>query len=350
MKVALVRPMGAQNAVRGIGFYTERLFAALKKSGADIDLINFSWLSGPYKKYDVIHFPYFEPFFLTLPFMIWKNSVVTVHDLTQVVFSKQFPRGFKGELKWQVQKFSLRYSDAIITDSFSSQADIHRITHYPLKKIEVIHLAPDESFKPVTENKYLDGVREKYSLPEKYVLYVGDINWNKNLVTLVRACQKIGVDLVLPGKSVLADEIDVSHPSNKYLGDLLKALKNNPKVHRLGFVPTADLVGIYNLAGVYVQPSVYEGFGLPVLEAMSCGTPVVCGKNSSLSEIAEEAAIYTDITSEETLAEKINKILHLTRAEREDLAKVLTKQAGKFSWEKTARETYAVYEKVLERV
>ncbi len=349
MNIALVRPPNLANTVRGVGFYTERLFEALVKLNADIELVDFSYLSSPYKKFDIVHFPYYDTFFLTLPFMIRKNSVVTVHDLTPLLFPAGFPRGFKGKLKWQIQKFSLRFSDALITVSRSSKNDIIRLVGFPKNKIFVTYEAPGADFRPLKDGDRLFAVKDKYQLPEEFILYVGDINYNKNLAGLLRAFAKLiglkkyrGVNLVLAGRSFNSLEI----PEAGEIKREAEALGIAEKVVSPGFVPPEDLAVFYNLAKVYVQPSLYEGFGLPVVEAMACGCPVVCGKNSSLPEVAGEAGVYADIKSPEDLCAKVVQVLSLSPEGYQSLSRNCLSQAGQFSWEKTALGTLAVYEKI----
>jgi glycosyltransferase involved in cell wall biosynthesis len=187
----------------------------------------------------------------------------------------------------------------------------------------------------------LNNVRRKYSLPESFVLYVGDINYNKNILGLIKAFSGLegNASLVLVGKAFWEKDL----PETQAIIQLIKSLKLEKKVLRLGFLPAQDLVAIYNLASVYCQPSFYEGFGLPVLEAMACGCPVVAAKNSSLSEICGQAAILVD-------PENINDMIKgLKKAflEKKSLKEKGLTQAKKFSWEKTARQTYEVYQKVV---
>src|SRR5205814_1416142 len=147
----------------------------------------------------------------------------------------------------------------------------------------------------------LESARSKYKLPDNFALYVGDVNWNKNLHGLLNAISISKIQLVLVG-SALTDQ---NLPQVKELDALIKELDLGSLITKTGFVPEKDLVVLYNLAGVVVMPSFYEGFGLPVLEGMACGTPVVCSKNSSLEEIGGDVAIFCDPSDPKDISLKI---------------------------------------------
>lgn len=338
MKVALVKPPRLANPVRGVGFYTQRLLAALEDLGVDIQLIESSFNPMVYHGFDIVHFPFFDIYWPTFPPIRLKKTVVTFHDVIPLKFPQAAPAGLRGKAVWRFQRELLKTVDAVITDSETSKKDIAEMVNIPGPKIHVTYLASDPEFRQIKDKRFLKNIVQKYHLPEKFILYVGDVNWNKNIPTLVKAVQEVGVELVLVGKSFLAENVDFSNIENQPLKEVLSLIKNDSRIHRLGFVPTADLAGVYNLAKCYVQASVYEGFGLPVLEAMSCGTPVICGKHSSLVEIGGNAVTYADVENVDDLADKIIKVKPTGRE---------IKQSSNFSWEKTAQETLKVYEKVL---
>lgn len=348
MRVALVKPPNIDSRVRGGGFYAERLYTSLQNiSDLKVEWQNFSVNPKTYEKYDLVHFAYFDPFALTLPPVRLTKTVVEIHDLIPLKFPEHFPLGRKAKVIWPVQKRILKSVNAITTLSEASKKDITEITKYPREKIQVVYLAADPAFKRVSDKNYLERIKKKYHLQQKFVLYVGGVNWNKNLITLVIACQKNGVNLVLVGKEFLREDVDFSHSELEPFREVLQIIKNDQRVQRLGFVPTEDLVGIYNLASVYVQPSVYEGFGLPILEAMSCGLPVICGRNSSLPEIAGDAATYADVKDFKDLSIKILEALKFSSSEKSKVAENSIKQSQKFSWQKTAEKTYEVYQNVI---
>ncbi len=327
MKVALVKPPQQGSLQRGVGFYAQRLFDALnQRQVMEINWVDFSFNPLSYQKFDIVHFPYFDEFFFTLPPFLPQKTVISILDCTKLKFPGHFPAGLRGKVAWPWQKSLATRAAAIITLSESAKADIKTFFGSQESKINVTYLAADEIFKPLKSKR------------ENFVLYVGGVNWNKNVITLIRACQKIKMPLVLVGKEFLNKNVDFSNIENQSFIEILKLVQDDKNIKMLGFVPTEGLVDLYNRAKVYVQPSVYEGFGLPILEAMSCGTPAICGKNSSLTEIAGDAATYADVTDVNDLASKIETI--------EPTGKEIF-QARKFSWEKTATETVKVYEKVL---
>lgn len=148
MKIAIdVSPLQTGHKVRGVGFYLEHLRKALLDYHPENEYTFFSRGEKLPKNIDIVHFPYFEPFFLALPLYNHFKTVVTVHDLTPIVFPKAFPRGLKGELKWQMQRYALKNANAIITDSESSKRDIITFVKANPDKINVVYLAAGEEFK-----------------------------------------------------------------------------------------------------------------------------------------------------------------------------------------------------------
>lgn len=333
-----------QHRVRGTGFYIKNLKKALIKYYPKKSYKFFVRGEKLSKSIDLVHYTYFEPFFLTLPFFNKTKTVVTVHDLTPLVFPKYFPVGIKGAIKWQIQKLALSRMDAIITDSESSKNDIIKYANIPSAKINTVYLAASSSFKVIKDRKLLEKIHVKYNLPEKFVLYVGDVTWNKNLPRLVQAIKKINVNLVMIGKALVNDNFDSTNPWNQDLVNLRKLTENDKRFIKLGFLEEEDLVGVYNLANVFTMPSIYEGFGLPVVEAMTCGTPVVTSKEGSLQEVADNAVFYVDPYTINSIANGISNVFTSKKLQKELSQKGLN-QAKKFSWKKTAQDTIKVYEK-----
>ena len=348
MKVAIdVSPLKSVHRFRGIGSYTENLTKALQslgKSDLEVELVE---KGKALRDCDLIHYPYFDLFLMTLPLISKRKTVVTIHDTTPLVFPKHYPSGIKGRFKLEAQKLALKTINGVITDSKNSKKDIIKYLGYPEKKIYVIYLAAADIFRPAKEEKSLEKIRKKYQLPRKFVLYVGDVNYNKNVLGLIKACKSIKIPLVIVGKQAVQKEFDKTHIENQPLVQLIKLYGKDPGVLRLGFVPNEDLAIIYNLATVYCQPSFYEGFGLPVLEAMACGTPVVTSKKSSLPEIAGEAAILVDPYDINDIANGLTAAME-NGSLREDLIRKGPEQAKKFSWEKTANETYKIYQRIVQ--
>lgn len=344
MKVAFVNIPIVGHIRRGSGVYAQNLFKSLSTNReVEVSPVN---LKDNLKRFDLIHFPYFDPFFLTLPVFRDYKSVVTVHDLIPLKFPKHFPRGLKGEIKWLLQKFSLTHSSAILTDSQASMKDIVNFTGMSQEKIHVAYLGVREDFKVLKSQKVLDEVRKKYNLPEKFILNVGDVNYNKNIPGIINAFAKVrenypDIDLVLVGNGFTTD--------SPQLSEVLKLIAQfglETKVKRLGYIDLSNLVAVYNLAKVYIQPSFAEGFGLPVLEAMACGCPTVVSNTSSLPELVGDGGILVNPDDINNIVSGISEVLQNKSLQQEIITKGI-QRAKEFSWNKCAEQTIKIYKEVL---
>lgn len=343
-KIAIdISPLNDGNSIRGVGYYTRNLVFALQqeiKTNSDfkhyqIDLISNS--SFDISNYSLVHYPYFDPFKLTLP----KTNIpyiVTCHDLIPRAFKKHFPVGLKGELKWLIQKHRLEKSAYIICPSFSAKYQILSNIRYQDQKIFVTYEAATPDFKKITDSKYLKQIKNKYKLPDNFVLFVGDINWNKNIPKLVKACLKLKYHLVIVGKAAIQKVID--HPWTKDI--IWLQSQKSPLIHLTGFVSDEDLPAIYNLAKIYCQPSYSEGFGLPLLQAMQSGTPVCYSQKSSLPEIMDFNGEYFNPYSLKSLKKSLKK-LWIDKKLREKYSQNGLKRAQVFDWKYTALQTLALY-------
>ncbi len=327
------------HSVRGTGFYIKNLVEALKKYHPDDSYVYFIKGDTLPNDLDIVHYPYFEPFFLTLPTFSRYKTVVTVHDLTPFVFPKQFPSGLKGRLKWLIQRAALSKTQAIITDSQCSKRDIIKYARIDSRKIQVVYLAADPVYRKLS---HFDSkpIRKLYDLPEKFFLYVGDVTWNKNLPRLVSAVKKTNIPLVMVGKALTAQQSKSDNSWNVDIVEVIKTIEGDEQFIRLGFIPLEELVLIYNAATAFVMPSLYEGFGLPPLQAMAVGTPVLISSAGSLPEICGEAAVVVDPGDEKDITRGIMEILDEQRAAT--LRAQGLERAKQFSWEKCARETFNV--------
>lgn len=340
-------PLASGHSGRGVGQYTRQLVAALRRYEPDHEYVEFGGADPVPDQAQLVHYPYFDPFFRTLPLIKRKPTVVTVHDLIPLVFPERFPAGIKGTLKWHAQRISLSWATRILTDSDCSKRDIVRIVGFPDVRIDVVRLAPPEGYAPVIDKAKLAAAAKTYHLPKRFILYVGDINWNKNVSGLLTVFDDIAkrdktIHLVLVGKAFMNSNI----PEARQIDDTILSLGLRDRVLRPGYVPDADMPTLYSLATLYVQPSLYEGFGFPVLEAMSSGCPVVTSGAASLSEIAGPARII-DMADVSSAAATIRAALTMTPKER---AAAVTKGlawAKRFSWQTVARETIAVYKKAV---
>jgi glycosyltransferase involved in cell wall biosynthesis len=331
--------------VRGVGMYIQ----SLQKSLLSYDPKNhYTFFSKPQnlsQNTDIVHYPYFDPFFFTLPIIRFHKTVVTVHDLTPLVFPQHFPAGFKGNARWFIQKHALKAVNGIITDSECSKNDIIRLIGVPEEKISVVYLAANEKYKKISlSSQQKENLQKKYNLPEKFILYVGDVTWNKNLPRLLDAIIHANVPLVMVGKALTQEPIDKSNPWN---ADMLfvqnVAIKHN-NIIRLGFLPEEELIALYNIATIFIMPSLYEGFGLPIVEAMSCGAPVITSKEGSLPEVAGDSAFYIDAYDSKSMAKGILTVWESKKLQIE-LSEKGIKQAKKFSWKDTALQTIVAYQK-----
>jgi len=344
------KPLENNDRFRGVGYYTKNLLTQFKK----IEKKGGMKLVDSVDEADIVHYPFFSPFFLSLPQKFNKPTLITVHDLIQLRLPKHFPPGIRGKINWWRQKRRLSNLAGIITVSRHSRRDIIELANYPKEKIHFAHLAANEKFQLMTDKKRLRRIRVKYSLPEKFILYVGDINYNKNVPSLVRACQQLKIPLVIVGKSAVAVDYDRDHIENqdlvwlqkKYNVSSIKYRGKEKKLFLLGFVSTEDLAALYNLATIYCQPSFYEGFGLPLLEAMACGCPILSSNQASLPEIGGKGVLYFNPYQKNDLKKSVNS-LYSNEAKRKRIAKEGLKRVKEFSWSKTAAKTLKIYEKTL---
>lgn len=352
MRIGLdISPLGSAHKTRGIGSYTRLLVEALYANFPNHTIVSFHSSEGLPPDVDLYHFTYFDPFFLTLPVLRKRlPTVVTVHDLIPITYPEHFPKGIRGTLKWYIQKKRLSGVNAIITDSRASKEDILRHTGFTDSDVHVVPLAPSHEYAPVTDNNILSGVREKYHLPEHFFLYVGDINWNKNIPGLIRG---YALARILAGKNHLKEFPQLvlagnafSHtqlPEMKHIQSAIMSGAVETNVRMIGFIQQEDLPALYTLAVCYVQVSFAEGFGLPVLEAMACGCRTIVSGVSSLSEIAGPS-VTVQPGSDESIAEGL---LHMVQSSDTTLRKKSIEWSKRFSWKKTASETVKVYEDLV---
>ncbi len=334
MKIAIdARPLVSGDSVRGIGVYTRELVDAFKKSKKEFTVLDHDFDNIELSKFDLVHFTSFNPYIISVPFTKPKNTkfVLTIYDLIPLIYPAHYPSGIKGGVRWALNKFLIKKNiDAILTISETSKKDICRFLGVNPDIVYVVYLAPRPIFRKLETGKWKLEIKKRYSLPDRFALYVGDVNYNKNIPGLVKACTLAKLPLVIAGKQAKEIEnLDLNYSE-------LKPLKNIDwtGVTRLGFVPDTDLAAIFNLAHAFVQPSFYEGFGLGVLEAIACGAPVVASKTQALVEIAEGAATFVNPYSSEDMSTGFKNLIKSPKLPRI------------YSWKKTAKETWNVYENV----
>ena len=277
-----------------------------------------------------------------LPPLVQCRSVVTIHDCIHLMFPQYLPNRLAYTYARTSIRLAARRATRILTVSESSKRDILRFVDTEPDKIDVIYNAYDDRFAIDPREEDVVRVRERFQLESEFVLYAGNVKPHKNLERLIEAfhlVRKRGLDhlkLVMIG-----DEI------SKYTA--LRRAVHHYQLHKyvrfLGYLPEVTLAVMYRLAGVFVFPSLYEGFGLPPLEAMASGTPVVTSNVSSLPEVAGDAAILVDPYDPRSIADGIYRVLSDERLRR-DLRRKGVARAGMFSWEQSVRRVRAIYGEV----
>ena len=335
IKVQLVRPSDSMH--RGIGLYASSLASALKDIKA-LEIVD----SDP----DIVHYPYFDLFFPSLPLFHRQPVVVTVHDLTPLVLSDLYPLGTRAKINLFRQRLALGRAAAILTDSNNSHSDLVRIWGLPQNKIFVTPLGVDTKFFIKLPVRKLNSVVKRLSLPKTFVLTIaGGPNPNKNLVRLAQATQLLNIPLVIVGRGLL--EVLPEKNIHAELRDLAK-LKEFTHLILPGFVSDEDLVALYQLAGVYCQASLYEGFGLPLLEAMAAGCLIASASVASLPEIYPSDTLTFHPTSVDEIYQSLKTALKLNLSARSRRIRHGKKRAAEFTWWRTAQLTFKAYQFVYE--
>ncbi|MGE0041763.1 MAG: glycosyltransferase family 4 protein [Vicinamibacterales bacterium] len=273
------------------------------------------------------------------------RSVVTIHDCIHLMFPQYLPFRSAHLYARASMWTATRQADRILTVSEASKRDILRFFDVPPEKIEVIYNAIDRRFLEPPDEERMDRIRQRYQLDHPFVLYVGNIKPHKNVDRLIDAFSRAraeGLDELQ--LVIIGDELS-KYPA---LRQAVHRHRLGKHVRFLGFQPFETLAAFYRLARVFVFPSLYEGFGLPPLEAMASGVPVVTSNVSSLPEIAGGAALLVDPNDPEAIARAIVRAA-TDEALRADLIARGLARARDFSWETAARQVHAIYRQVHER-
>ena len=300
----------------------KQLLVPFQLAGQNLDLLHDSY-----------HFP---PFLAPSTF----RRVMTIADTTPFFLSTHTWRNRLAH-RLLVRRLAHR-AHHIVTISESSKRDIVRLLDIPAEQVSVTYPAAEEHYRPLEDHERGEEVRARHRLPQRFLLYVGTVEPRKNLARVIAAMETVAqrvpdCSLVLAGPRGWKD------------GDVLAAarpLEEQGRVVRLGRVPEEDLPVLYGLAEGLVYPSLYEGFGLPVLEAMQCGCPVITSNVSSLPEVAGDAGLLVDPTSVEAIAEAMERVLS-SPLQQEAMKLRGIRRARLFSWRRCAEDTVAVYERVL---
>ncbi len=286
---------------------------------------------------DVFHAPHY-----VLPAAVPCRSVVTIHDTIHLMFPQYLPNRLAPYYARTMMWISVQRSSRILTVSEASKRDILKFFDVPAEKIEVVYNAIDERFSVEPREEDVVRVRERYQLDGRFLLYVGNVMPHKNLERLIEAFARLrkegNEDLRL---LIIGDEIS-KLPSLRRAVHRHKLQKH---VRFLGFLPDEMLVVLYRLAAVFVFPSLYEGFGLPPLEAMASGTPVVTSNVSSLPEVVGDAALLVDPYDPESIKSGIARVLE-DPALRESMRRKGLERVRAFSWERSVQRTRDIYMEV----
>jgi glycosyltransferase involved in cell wall biosynthesis len=281
-----------------------------------------------------------------IPFFLKKGRyVVTIHDILPLVLPWAFP--LKHRLLSRVALSRIRQqADGVLVPSTAVKHDVMERLHVPENRIFVVPWGCEVQFQPTGDPVHFQGMKERYGLPDRYILFVGTLEPRKGVGTLLKAFAILrgshpdgDLKLVLAGgqgwdyERLLATQ---------------QALKLQDEVLFTGFVDEADLPHLYRGALLFVYPSLNEGFGLPILEAMACGTPVITSNTSSMPEVAGQAAILVEPNNPEVLAAAMTLMLR-DDAQRDELRRRGVARAREFTWQAVARQTLQVYRALTER-
>jgi glycosyltransferase involved in cell wall biosynthesis len=349
MKIAIDMSL-AQGAPAGIGRYSASLTQALKVIDPNDKYVLYQkplifqralWLQTwvPIKlladKADLFHATnLIAPLFATCP------VVVTIHDLSSLLYPETHSLAHR--IHMSLIPASAKKARKIIVPSLAVKKELEEHLVLQQDKIAVIHEGVGDEFRIISDRAKLSYVRHKYGLPDKYILYVGTLEPRKNLEKLVEGFN-LAKERMDGHKMIIAGKKGWNY---RAIFNKVAALKLEKEVLFLGYVPDEDLPAIYNLARVFVYPSLYEGFGLPILEAMACGTPVITSKASSLPEVAGDSAILIDPNDCKALAAAMEEIVSRPKLHNDLRVKGLDR-SKKFTWSQCAKDTLEVYNDII---
>jgi len=292
----------------------------------------FAWML--YKeKLDVVHFPHFN-----VPLFYRKKYTVTIHDLTLSLFpGNKMTKWYQRFAYHVVIRNVVKTAKKIIAVSENTKKDIMEMLHVPEQKIKVIYNGVSSEFEMIEDVSKFKHTLAKYKISKEFLLYTGVWRSHKNLSRLVHAFSLVKHKYHLDLQLVITGKHDPHYPEVRHAAKML-SLEND--IIFTGAVDEKELVHLYNAALFYILPSLYEGFGLPVLESMKCGTPVIASNISSIPEICGEGnAVLFDPYNIDDIAKKIDTLYKDPKLQAELIDKGL-RRAKEFSWEKMTAETY----------
>ncbi|MEN8098174.1 MAG: glycosyltransferase family 1 protein [Chloroflexota bacterium] len=303
-------------------------------TASPIARILWEQLALPLKSVDLIHSTAFVS-----PLLSRRPSVVTVYDLSFIRFPEALPQTRKYYLS-VLGRLSAQRARRVITISEHSRDEIANIWNVPVEKIEIAYPGVDPEFRILPIEK-VQQFRTSQNLPERFILHVGTLQPRKNLIRLIQAFNKLDNDihLILVGaKGWYFDRIMSS----------ITELGLQHRIHLLGFIPTEEMVKLYNAAELFAFPSLYEGFGMPVVEALACGTPVVASRSSSIPEAAgrDGTATLFDPTNVDDIAYAMHNSLQQNNNDPK-VKEMRTNHTHKFTWMNTAQVHVSAYLRAL---
>lgn len=269
--------------------------------------------------------------------------VVTIHDLSHFLYPELFPLAKRLYLQ-VMTRATARRAAAVICDSASTRRDVLRVLRIPAERVHTVLIGVDAEMRPLEPQRVVQ-FRTERRLPERMILSVSTLEPRKNIPTLLKAYA------LLLGSGKEVPQLVIGGGKGWYyqaIEEQVKRLGLSDKVTFTGFIPQQELPLWYNAAEIFVYPSLFEGFGMPPLEAMACGVPVITSGRSSLPEVVGDGGIMTDTSQPETLARAMQQLLD-SRELRDQLSLRGRARSRLFSWEKTARETSAIYHAILRK-
>lgn len=278
--------------------------------------------------------------------LAWRGrTVVTVFDLSFLLFPERF-RVYNRLYLSLFTRLSARRADRVIVISESTKRDAVRLLGLDPQRVSVVYCGVDAMYRPLPAD-VVEEYRRRKGLPERFVLFVGTLEPRKNIVGLIEAYRLLAADW--PRGAGELPALVIAGAKGWYYQDVYQTVERAGLMERVffpGYVPADELPYLYNAATLFVYPSLYEGFGLPPLEAMACGTPVVTSDRSSLPEVVGDAGVLVNPDEPAAIAQALRELL-LDEEARRALAEKGRRRATSFSWRRAAQETTAVYRQVL---
>lgn len=336
----------------GMAVYTQRLHHQFSQIQSDVKSIDIPVVDNTRIK-DKFYAYAFEQLFLPIfmlsnkgvchrtsnigiPFLSLTPYIITIHDLIPVLMPEQYLKSASRRNWFKLRQWwAVKFSSHIITDSDCSKKDILQKYRISASKITVIPLGVDSCYSPQAASN-IKAVCNKYKLPEKYILSIGGDEYRKNNKRLIEAFKKLKSQVEIPHKLVIIGKYKSSTEFALDCSDIILT----------GFVDEMELPALYAGADLFVFPSIYEGFGLPVLEAQACGTAVACSNTSSIPEVGNDSVEYFDPENVDSISNAIYRVISNPNLQNELVEKGLT-NCKYFSWQDTAMKTLKVYQSLI---